>query len=87
LFWSLEWYLSSDTIQGLFYDMATIQKTFLDINGKALPAKIYRESRHDVRASIGKELTGSLIGFEVVSSPTLSCTHSFSERAIQMETF
>lgn len=34
--------------------MATIQKTFLDISGKALPAKIYREKRGNVRASIGK---------------------------------
>jgi predicted metal-dependent hydrolase len=54
LFGGIEWYLFSDAIQCLSHDMATIQKTFLDINGKALPAKIYRESRYDVRASIGK---------------------------------
>ncbi len=34
--------------------MASVQKTFLEINGKKLPAKIYRESRNNVRASIGK---------------------------------
>ncbi len=34
--------------------MASIQKTFLEINGKKLPAKIYREPRNNVRASIGK---------------------------------
>ncbi len=35
--------------------MATVQKTFLKINGKALPAKVYRERRRDIRASIGKK--------------------------------
>ena len=34
--------------------MATIQKTFLNIEGRALPAKIYRGRRGDVRASIAK---------------------------------
>jgi len=34
--------------------MASVQKTFLEIDGKKLPAKIYRESRNNVRASIGK---------------------------------
>ncbi|MFK7808954.1 MAG: M48 family metallopeptidase [Saprospiraceae bacterium] len=34
--------------------MATVQKTFISINGKALPAKIYRERRGNARVSIGK---------------------------------
>lgn len=48
--------------------MATIQKTFLDIDGKALPAKIYRERRPDIRASIGKRAAILRLPYRMTSS-------------------
>ena len=33
----------------------SLQKTFLELSGKKIPAKIYFESRNNVRASIGKQ--------------------------------
>lgn len=33
----------------------SVQKTYIDINGQAIPAKIYREKRKGSRASIGKK--------------------------------
>lgn len=35
--------------------MKKVFHTHLDVNGKMVPAKIYREHRHNVRASIGKK--------------------------------
>ena len=32
----------------------TVQRLFLDINGRSVPAKIYREPRNNIRASMGK---------------------------------
>ncbi len=34
--------------------MSTVQKTYITIRDKKIPAKIYRENRRNVRASIGK---------------------------------
>ncbi|MEL6924902.1 MAG: M48 family metallopeptidase [Bacteroidota bacterium] len=35
--------------------MGTVQKTYLKIQGKPVPAKVYHERRNNVRASIGKK--------------------------------
>ncbi len=35
--------------------MKNVFHTHLDVNGKMVPAKIYRENRYNVRASIGKK--------------------------------
>ena len=35
--------------------MATVRKTLMVVHGKQIPAKIYREQRRDVRASVGKK--------------------------------
>ena len=35
--------------------MATVRNTILSVQGKQIPAKIYREKRNNVRASVGKK--------------------------------